>query len=209
MINSSCDQPIGYPIYVSPLTTSYATTNQQLNKVIGGPITFHYIKDRFNNFINCLQQSCAGSCNSGGSGGFQPANQSIPMVHIAPRNYSNEPIPQLRSLRPSNENARSRHGSLISGEKRARSSVSSSSTIRKLETSFRSNREADNLPSISAISGSSSRSNSTSDNQRPSSSVPRLDSSLRTSSVARSDRFRPTNSFVRLHDPAQNLSSGL
>ncbi|KAF6018326.1 pcx [Bugula neritina] len=30
MINSSCDQPIGYPIYVSPLTTSYAATNEQV-----------------------------------------------------------------------------------------------------------------------------------------------------------------------------------
>jgi hypothetical protein len=31
IINSSCDQPIGYPIYVSPLTTSYADTNSQVN----------------------------------------------------------------------------------------------------------------------------------------------------------------------------------
>lgn len=31
IINSSCDQPIGYPIYVSPLTTSYAETNEQVN----------------------------------------------------------------------------------------------------------------------------------------------------------------------------------
>ncbi len=31
IINSSCDQPIGYPIYVSPLTTSYTDTNSQAN----------------------------------------------------------------------------------------------------------------------------------------------------------------------------------
>ena len=30
LINSSCDQPIGYPIYVSPLTTSYSDTNEQV-----------------------------------------------------------------------------------------------------------------------------------------------------------------------------------
>ena len=30
IINSSCDQPIGYPIYVSPLTTSYCDTNTQV-----------------------------------------------------------------------------------------------------------------------------------------------------------------------------------
>ena len=35
MINSSCDQPIGYPIYVSPLTTSYSGTNDQYNSIMG------------------------------------------------------------------------------------------------------------------------------------------------------------------------------
>ena len=44
IINSSCDQPIGYPIYVSPLTTSYADTNEQLTGVAGGPISLTLIK---------------------------------------------------------------------------------------------------------------------------------------------------------------------
>ena len=35
MINSSCDQPIGYPIYVSPLTTSYSGTNDQYSGILG------------------------------------------------------------------------------------------------------------------------------------------------------------------------------
>lgn len=39
MINSSCDQPIGYPIYVSPLTTSYAGGHSQLRSVWGGPVS--------------------------------------------------------------------------------------------------------------------------------------------------------------------------
>ena len=39
MINSSCDQPIGYPIYVSPLTTSYAGGHAQLRSVWGGPVS--------------------------------------------------------------------------------------------------------------------------------------------------------------------------
>ncbi|KAL0162535.1 hypothetical protein M9458_041931, partial [Cirrhinus mrigala] len=43
MINSSCDQPIGYPIYVSPLTTSYAGAHVQLRSVWGGPISPHNI----------------------------------------------------------------------------------------------------------------------------------------------------------------------
>ena len=36
MINSSCDQPIGYPIYVSPLTTSYCETNPFFNRITIG-----------------------------------------------------------------------------------------------------------------------------------------------------------------------------
>lgn len=38
IINSSCDQPIGYPIYVSPLTTSYEDTNAQLHSFSYGSI---------------------------------------------------------------------------------------------------------------------------------------------------------------------------
>ncbi|KAG5830118.1 hypothetical protein ANANG_G00317110 [Anguilla anguilla] len=37
MINSSCDQPIGYPIYVSPLTTSYAGATPSCAPSGGGP----------------------------------------------------------------------------------------------------------------------------------------------------------------------------
>lgn len=43
MINSSCDQPIGYPIYVSPLTTSFAGGHTQLRSVWGGPVSPHNI----------------------------------------------------------------------------------------------------------------------------------------------------------------------
>ena len=45
IINSSCDQPIGYPIYVSPLTTSFVDTNVQVTGMIGGPISLTVIKD--------------------------------------------------------------------------------------------------------------------------------------------------------------------
>lgn len=44
IINSSCDQPIGYPIFVSPLTTSYAETNEQLSSLVGGSISLDKIK---------------------------------------------------------------------------------------------------------------------------------------------------------------------
>lgn len=45
MINSSCDQPIGYPIYVSPLTTSYCNSHPQLGRILGGPISFGNIRN--------------------------------------------------------------------------------------------------------------------------------------------------------------------
>lgn len=46
MINSSCDQPIGYPIYVSPLTTSYSTTHDQLATIpiVGGEFKFSAVR---------------------------------------------------------------------------------------------------------------------------------------------------------------------
>ena len=44
IINSSCDQPIGYPIYVSPLTTSFVDTNPQVAAVVGGPLSIPAIK---------------------------------------------------------------------------------------------------------------------------------------------------------------------
>lgn len=44
IINSSCDQPIGYPIYVSPLTTSYAETNEQFCSLVGGSVSLKKIK---------------------------------------------------------------------------------------------------------------------------------------------------------------------
>ena len=49
MINSSCDQPIGYPIYVSPLTTSYSSTNEQYTSVVGGEFILDNVKRFFKN----------------------------------------------------------------------------------------------------------------------------------------------------------------
>lgn len=65
IINSSCDQPIGYPIYVSPLTTSYAETNEQLCKIIGGAITFENLKNMAAKFCQRVRQRCREGCSSG------------------------------------------------------------------------------------------------------------------------------------------------
>uniref|UniRef100_A0A671PVU1 Pecanex-like protein n=1 Tax=Sinocyclocheilus anshuiensis TaxID=1608454 RepID=A0A671PVU1_9TELE len=67
MINSSCDQPIGYPIYVSPLTTSYTGAHVQLRSVWGGPISPHNIYTWFISSWDRLQKGCGAGCNSGGN----------------------------------------------------------------------------------------------------------------------------------------------
>lgn len=65
IINSSCDQPIGYPIYVSPLTTSYAETHEQLSSIVGDAITFEKIKNIGWRFCQHVRQRFSEGCSSG------------------------------------------------------------------------------------------------------------------------------------------------
>ncbi|XP_075470327.1 pecanex-like protein 1 isoform X4 [Ascaphus truei] len=67
MINSSCDQPIGYPIYVSPLTTSYSDSHDQLKKIFGGPISLANIRNFIVSTWHRLRKGCGAGCNSGGN----------------------------------------------------------------------------------------------------------------------------------------------
>uniref|UniRef100_UPI00358F602F pecanex-like protein 1 isoform X2 n=1 Tax=Myxine glutinosa TaxID=7769 RepID=UPI00358F602F len=67
MINSSCDQPIGYPIYVSPLTTSYSGAHAQLRRVTGGPISIRSIGRFLVATWRRMRKGCGAGCNSGGN----------------------------------------------------------------------------------------------------------------------------------------------
>ncbi|CAN7995463.1 unnamed protein product [Ixodes hexagonus] len=67
IINSSCDQPIGYPIYVSPLTTSFLETSQQLCGLIGGPLSVSRFGGALMGFWNRLKIRCGEGCSSGGT----------------------------------------------------------------------------------------------------------------------------------------------
>ncbi|XP_041131518.1 pecanex-like protein 1 isoform X5 [Polyodon spathula] len=67
MINSSCDQPIGYPIYVSPLTTSYCNSHSQLRDIMGGAISIGNIRNFIVNTWHRLRKGCGAGCNSGGN----------------------------------------------------------------------------------------------------------------------------------------------
>ncbi len=67
IINSSCDQPIGYPIYVSPLTTSYVDTNHQVSQVMGGPLSLSVIKSTLIKCWHRIWHRCGESCSTGSS----------------------------------------------------------------------------------------------------------------------------------------------
>ncbi|KAK1170562.1 pecanex-like protein 2 isoform X1 [Acipenser oxyrinchus oxyrinchus] len=67
MINSSCDQPLGYPMYVSPLTTSYMGTHKQLPTIWGGPISLDSIKTWLLSKWLRVRKDNSTTCNSGGN----------------------------------------------------------------------------------------------------------------------------------------------
>uniref|UniRef100_A0AAY4CNS7 Pecanex-like protein n=1 Tax=Denticeps clupeoides TaxID=299321 RepID=A0AAY4CNS7_9TELE len=96
MINSSCDQPLGYPMYVSPLTTSYMGTHKQLRGIWGGPVgldTLHawlcnkwVRKDNLtscNSGVNMEDVDCAGSFLSQNHNSI--TSQSLSMYQAQPR----------------------------------------------------------------------------------------------------------------------------
>merc|ERR1719237_1615192 len=64
LINSSCDQPIGYPIYVSPLTTSYSDTNEQVRSVVGGPLSLKNIQLSLLSTWQRVKERCVEACSS-------------------------------------------------------------------------------------------------------------------------------------------------
>ncbi|XP_023689512.2 pecanex-like protein 2 isoform X2 [Paramormyrops kingsleyae] len=65
MINSSCDQPLGYPMYVSPLTTSYMGTHSQLRNLWGGAVSLENIRAWLLSRWMRVRKDNLTSCNSG------------------------------------------------------------------------------------------------------------------------------------------------
>ncbi|XP_042651675.1 pecanex-like protein 2 isoform X4 [Tyto alba] len=85
LINSSCDQPLGYPMYVSPLTTSYLGTHSQLRNIWGGPVSLDNIKKWFRSKWLRMRKDChaahhergnADEVDSGGGGGSSSSSRS-------------------------------------------------------------------------------------------------------------------------------------
>lgn len=90
IINSSCDQPIGYPIYVSPLTTSYAETHEQLSQIVGDAITFEKIKNIAWRFCQHVRQRFSEGCSSGSA--TLDTEMGDIGVYYAPSNTPNNTI---------------------------------------------------------------------------------------------------------------------
>ncbi|CAF3332288.1 unnamed protein product [Rotaria socialis] len=68
MINSSSDQPIGYPIFVSPLITSYSSTSKPINDIIGGELAWNLIKKTFSTFFQRAHVFFLSHCVGNASG---------------------------------------------------------------------------------------------------------------------------------------------
>ncbi|XP_032409296.1 pecanex-like protein 1 [Xiphophorus hellerii] len=65
MVNSSCDQPLGYPMYVSPLTTSFAGTHHTLRSIGGGALSLDAIRSWLCSKWLRVRKDNLTSCNSG------------------------------------------------------------------------------------------------------------------------------------------------
>ncbi|CAF1038558.1 unnamed protein product [Rotaria sp. Silwood1] len=68
MINSSSDQPIGYPIFVSPLITSYSSTSKPINDIIGGELAWDLIKQKLSTFFQRAYTFFLSHCFGNASG---------------------------------------------------------------------------------------------------------------------------------------------
>ncbi|KAE8602069.1 hypothetical protein XENTR_v10013871 [Xenopus tropicalis] len=67
LINSSCDQPLGYPMYVSSLTISYLGTHERLRNMWGEPISFDSIRTWFQKKWIRMRKECDTSHHTGGN----------------------------------------------------------------------------------------------------------------------------------------------
>ncbi|XP_063116123.1 pecanex-like protein 2 isoform X3 [Cavia porcellus] len=87
LVNSSCDQPLGYPMYVSPLTTSYLGTHQQLRNVWGGPVTLNSLRTWFQARWLSMRKDCNTGQSSRGAiedldgGGAPNGDGSVEQPH--------------------------------------------------------------------------------------------------------------------------------
>ncbi|KAH9287024.1 Pecanex-like protein 1 [Echinococcus granulosus] len=69
LINSSCDQPVGYPIYVSPLITSFVESHLQYRKIACPNLSIPGLVRSLWSLQDRIKQYCRRSYRCGGGGG--------------------------------------------------------------------------------------------------------------------------------------------
>ena len=140
IINSSCDQPIGYPIYVSPLTTSYADTNEQLHSFNCGPIQLDKFSAGIRRAWNRLRLHCGTLCQ----GSSEPVDETTQGTTSSIREYD------VR------RNAGSRRGRLDSSFSTPRTTGQHLSTLTNRTSSGSTHQSGSKLSSSLSVSAPSS-----------------------------------------------------
>uniref|UniRef100_A0A8V0XRI6 Pecanex-like protein n=1 Tax=Gallus gallus TaxID=9031 RepID=A0A8V0XRI6_CHICK len=113
LINSSCDQPLGYPMYVSPLTTSYLGTHSQLRNIWGGPVSLDNIKKWFRSKWLRMRKDChaahhdRGNVEEADTGGGSGSNSTGNSSQSSSSQHTRDGTPQLQ---PSSQEAHQRAG---------------------------------------------------------------------------------------------------
>ncbi|XP_068795114.1 pecanex-like protein 2 isoform X4 [Struthio camelus] len=105
LINSSCDQPLGYPMYVSPLTTSYLGTHSQLRNIWGGPVSLDNIKQWFISKWLRMRKDCHAAHHDrgnveevdGGGGSSSGSNSTGNSSHSSSSQHTRNGTPQLQA----------------------------------------------------------------------------------------------------------------
>ncbi|XP_061693169.1 pecanex-like protein 1 [Syngnathoides biaculeatus] len=122
MVNSSSDQPLGYPMYVSPLTTSYAGTHKMLRTIGGGASSLDAIRSWLCSKWLRVRKDNLNSCNSGANidDGDCGTGGSSSLSHNRPSSVTSNSLSAYQQRAPRTTRSH-RHHSAARREYRSRS----------------------------------------------------------------------------------------
>ncbi|XP_077352349.1 pecanex-like protein 2 [Festucalex cinctus] len=122
MVNSSCDQPLGYPMYVSPLTTSFAGTHRTLRTIGGGASSLDAVRSWLCSKWLRVRKDNLNSCNSGVNmdDGDCGAGGSSSLSHNRPSSVTSNSLSVYQQRAPRTTRSH-RHHSSARREYRSRS----------------------------------------------------------------------------------------
>ncbi|VDM18791.1 unnamed protein product [Hydatigera taeniaeformis] len=102
LINSSCDQPVGYPIYVSPLITSFAESHPQYCQVACPNFSIPGLMRSLLILQDRIKQYCRRSyrCGGGGGGSNDGKRYILERYIVIDRNGKGVPVLQMAGRIP-------------------------------------------------------------------------------------------------------------